>query len=313
MGLDSLTLEEPPSVHQLMQGENTVVNVRSTLREFQNLSLEVAEMSPEISGEVMSASADVSNNCLKLENEILIKISEFKEKLFPPPPPTPTYVPDARESAVAKKEGSFKLEKRRLAKFKGTLREYPTFKKDWQTQMAPKYTDEVQLYELRELVPAKDKIHVEKFLKIDEFWSYMDVEYGNKKELVRDRLAYLRNYRHPKDSRSDAARFQAMYTRFLEVCSDMEKVDSLHLLEHPASIQEFMKLLPTDPRSRYVDYRMVEDEKGTSELTIVKSFMETERKRQKAEQEVSGETSGGSGSGTGNHLSQKNPPAQPSH
>ena len=74
----------------------------------------------------------------------------------------------------------------------------------------------------------------------------MDVEYGNKKELVRDRLAYLRSYKHPKDSKSDADKFHAMYTRFYEVCSDMEKIDSLSLLEHPASLEEFMKLLPTD-------------------------------------------------------------------
>ena len=112
----------------------------------------------------------------------MVKINKFKGELCPP---DPVHTPEASR---ATKEGSFKLEKRRLPKFKGTLREYPTFKKDWQTQMAPKYTDEVQLYELRELVPVKDKIHVEKFLKIEEFCKYMDVKYGNKKELVRDRI-----------------------------------------------------------------------------------------------------------------------------
>ena len=136
--LESLTMEEPPSIHQLGVGENTVINVRGAIRDYMNLSWEVAQMSPEIATEVMNMATNVSSNCKRLENEILIKISEFKEKLYPPPPPTPTYVPDAREGAVAKKEGSFKLEKRRLPKFKGTLREYPTFKKDWQTQMAPK-------------------------------------------------------------------------------------------------------------------------------------------------------------------------------
>ena len=56
-----------------------------------------------------------------------------------------------------------------MPRFGGTLREYPTFKKDWETQVAPIYDDQVQLYELRELVPAKDKVHVKKFNRIDEF------------------------------------------------------------------------------------------------------------------------------------------------
>ena len=44
-----------------------------------------------------------------------------------------------------------------------------------------------------------------------------------------------------------------MYRRFHKVYSNMEKVDSLASLEHPASIQEFMKLLPADYRKKYVE------------------------------------------------------------
>ena len=103
-------------------------------------------MSPEIAGEVMSTSANVSSNCIKLETEILIKISKFKEELYPPPPPTPVYVPDAREGAAVKKSGAFKFEKRTIPKFGGTLREYPTFKKDWITHVAPEFDELAQLY-----------------------------------------------------------------------------------------------------------------------------------------------------------------------
>ena len=49
-------MEEPPSADQLVVGESTVINVRSALRESQVLSLEVADMSPEIAGEVMVTS-----------------------------------------------------------------------------------------------------------------------------------------------------------------------------------------------------------------------------------------------------------------
>ena len=69
----------------------------------------------------------------------------------------------------------------------------------------------------------------------------------------------------------------------------MEKVDSLHLLEHPASIQEFMKLLPTDSMNKYVDHQLAEKEKGTSELETVKTFMVAERRCQKTKQQLAGE------------------------
>ena len=46
---------------------------------------------------------------------------------------------------------------------------------------------------------------------------------------------------------------KGMYQRFHKVYSDMEKVNSLASLEHPASIQEFMKLMPADCRKKYVE------------------------------------------------------------
>ena len=81
----------------------------------------------------------------------------------------------------------------------------------------------------------------------------MDSEYGDEDELVCDRLAYLKQYRHSKEARTDAQKFWAMYERFHEVYSDMEKVDSLAKLDHPASLQEFMKHLPADSQKKYVE------------------------------------------------------------
>ena len=139
-----------------------------------------------------------------------------------------------------------------MPKFGGTLREYPTFRKDWTTQVAPNYDEQAQLYELRGLVPESVKIDVEKFTTMAQFWDFMDTEFGNKNQLVRDRLTHLKAYKHPEGAKSDAEKFHGMYTRFNEVYSNMEKVGSLNLLEHPASIQEFMKLLPDRCLEKYV-------------------------------------------------------------
>ena len=71
----------------------------------------------------------------------------------------------------------------------------------------------------------------------------------------------------------------------------MEKVGSLSLLEHPASIQEFMKLLPAPFMEKYIVFRLAELDKGTLDLEIVKRFMQTERKHQKEMQQLRGEES----------------------
>ena len=106
--------------------------------------------------------------------------------------------------------GAFRFERRSLPKVRGTLREYPTSKKDWISQFAPVYSEEVHLYELRSLVPDRVKVDVEKFSTTAEIWEFMDIEFGDKKELVCDCLAYLRDCKHPKEARSDAQKFQGV-------------------------------------------------------------------------------------------------------
>merc|ERR1712101_55913 len=162
----------------------------------------------------------------------------------------------------------------------------PTFKADWTTQVAPSYDVAAQLYELRGLVPEKVRVNVEKFTTMEQFWTFMDDEFGNKDELVRDRLKYLKEYKHPKDCRSDAQKFHGMFARFNEVYSDMEKVGSLELMNHPASLQEFMSLLPTPCGERYLLFSAAEKVKGTLDLEIARSFMWTERECQKAMQRL---------------------------
>merc|ERR1711888_493815 len=139
-------------------------------------------------------------------------------------------------------------------------------------------------------------------------WDFMDTEFGNKDELVRDRLAYLRNYNHPKEVKSDSQKFHGMYRRFNKVYSDMEKVNSLNLLEHPASIQEFMKLLPVPCMEKYIVFCLAEKKKGTLDLEIVKSFMHEERQHQKEMQQLCGEGSGGGWTG---HSTDAHPAPHP--
>ena len=122
------------------------------------------------------------------------------------------------------------------------------------------------------------------------------------------RLAYLRTYRHPREAKTDFQKFYGMYRRFNEVYSDMKKVDSLNLLEHPASLQEFMKLLPVPCLEKYIVFRLAEKKKGTLDLEIVKSFLHEERQHQKEMQQLLGEGAGGALTG---HSTAAQPPPQP--
>ena len=119
----------------------------------------------------------------QMEHEILVMLNRFKAQ-YPELSPVPVSPPAASTPPASTKVGAFRFERRSLPKFKGTLREYPTFKKDWISQVSPVYSEEAQLYELRSLVPERVKVDVEKFTTIAQFWNFMDVEFGNKKELV---------------------------------------------------------------------------------------------------------------------------------
>ena len=198
-----------------------------------------------------------------MEHEILIKVNKFRSQHPELQSPAADHTSGTSRAAGDNiKAGAFRFKWQTLPKFGGSsLREYPTFKKDWANQVASIYSEEVQLFKLRGLVPEKVRVDVKKFTTTVEFWEFMDVEFGNK-ELVRDCLAYLRNYKHPKEAKTDAQKFQGMYRRFSVVYSGMQKVDSLHLLDHPASIQEFMSLLPADCRKDNTKFLRAEPKRG---------------------------------------------------
>ena len=102
--------------------KHVLVNARVALNEANKQSLELAEMNPDMAAELMGMDATETGSFNKLEKEILIKINKFKT-LYPSLCPAPMHAPAAATATVATKLGSFKLEKRRLPTFQGTLRD----------------------------------------------------------------------------------------------------------------------------------------------------------------------------------------------
>ena len=141
-----------------------LANARATMNSANERSLELAEMGPDIAAEIMDEDARETASFNKLEKEILVQINKHKAYYQGLNPPSSHSSAGGTASTSAR---SFKFEKRMLPKFEGTLKEYPTFKKDWTTHVAPNYDEAAQLYELKTRVPARVRNCVEKFSTMD--------------------------------------------------------------------------------------------------------------------------------------------------
>ena len=79
---DMLNLEKSPSVWLLMMSKNMLVSAWGVMIEANKLSLEVAELRPDIAKDVMDAHAAERSSYDGMEREILIKLDRF-ESLYP--------------------------------------------------------------------------------------------------------------------------------------------------------------------------------------------------------------------------------------
>ena len=179
---DQLNPEELPPAEQLVLTESKLVSARCVMEEANKLALEVAGLKPDIAKEVIDADTAEKSSYYDMEYEILIQVNRFKAQ-YPQLSPVPATPPGTCGTPSASRGGHFRFERRTLPKFGGTLREYPTFRKDWTTRVTPNYDEQAQLYKLRGLVPESVKVDVEKFTTMAQFWEFMDVEFGNKNEL----------------------------------------------------------------------------------------------------------------------------------
>ena len=65
--------------------------------------------------------------------------------------------------------------------------------------MAVAFSEKDQLLNFSNLVPKRARIDLEKFTTMSHFWDYMDSKFRDEDKLMTDRIAYLRNYKHPKE------------------------------------------------------------------------------------------------------------------
>ena len=100
---------------------------RCVIQEASKMALEVAGLNADIAKEVMDIDAAEKVTYNQMEHEILVMLNRHKTQ-YPELNPVPVSPPPASTPPASTKVGAFRFERRSLPKFKGTLREYPTFK-----------------------------------------------------------------------------------------------------------------------------------------------------------------------------------------
>ena len=131
--LRDISQEEVPSSADLMTAEQVLINARVIINSANKQSMELAEMDPDLTTEVLEEDVRETASFNKLEKEVLLLMNKHKayHQSLNPPSSHPA------GGAATTTSRSFKFEKRTLPKFGGTLREYPTFKKDWTSHVLP--------------------------------------------------------------------------------------------------------------------------------------------------------------------------------
>ena len=127
---DQLSLDKPPSAEQLVVGENMLISAQAVMQKANKLSLGVAGLKTDSANDMMDTDAAERSSYNRMEHKILIKVNRFKS-LYPQLSPAADHTSGtSRAPGDSAKIGAFRFERRSLPKFRSTLREYPTFKKD---------------------------------------------------------------------------------------------------------------------------------------------------------------------------------------
>ena len=78
-----------------------------------------------------------------------------------------------------------KFERQSLPSFKsGKLRDYPTFKKDWQEMVTGNFESAQERRLIRNCVPESVRDEVTRMSSMDEIWEFLDDEFGKGRELM---------------------------------------------------------------------------------------------------------------------------------
>ena len=192
-------------------------------------------------------------------------------------------------SGVASRDSSYMYSRRPLPSFGGARRDYPSFRREWQSNVTGKFSAEYELREIKQNTPAEVEPDLKNLKSMEAVWEFLDRKYGRTMELASELINGLHNFKFSNNARSESARFAELDREWTKVYYDLEEVGKLDALNHEPTLTGFAHKLPSvDAKKAYGELRIKmghECRQATpptevSELKIMETFMKAERERQ---------------------------------
>ena len=189
----------------------------------------------------------------------------------------------------ASRDSSYMYSRRPLPSFGGARRDYPSFRREWQSNVTGKFSAEYELREIKQNTPAEVEPDLKNLKAMKDVWEFLDRKFGRTMELASELINGLHNFKFSTKARTESARFAELDREWTKVYYDLEEVDKLDALNHEPTLTGFAHKLPSvDAKKAYGELRIKmghECRQATpptevSELKIMETFMKAERERQ---------------------------------
>ena len=192
---------------------------------------------------------------------------------------------------------TYMYQRRPMPKFDGQKRNYPAFKREWQTGITGKFDADFEVREIKHNVPSEVEPDVKNLTTMAAVWEVLDARYGMVMELTKELISGLQCLTFSKQATNNSLKFLEMHNEWVKVYTDLEQVGKLSVLDHEPTLCTLAKQLPSeDSKMRYTQLRLLrmadndravaraaegEEPVGVlSPLDIMNEFMRSERKIQ---------------------------------
>ena len=192
-------------------------------------------------------------------------------------------------AGVSSRDSSYMYSRRPLPSFAGARRDYPSFRREWQSNVTGNFSVEYELREIKQNCPAEVEPDLKNLKAMKGVWEFLDRKYGRTMELASELINGLHNFKFSNKAKSESARFAELDREWTKVYYDLEEVDKLSALDHEPTLARFAHKLPSDETKKaYGVLRIKMDHEcrnanpptEVSELKVMKAFMKAERERQ---------------------------------
>ena len=208
-------------------------------------------------------------------------------------------VPEVAAANNRNRMGSdtYMYQRRPMPKFDGQKRNYPAFKREWQTGITGRFDADYEVREMKLNVPVEVEPDIKNLTTMVEVWGVLDSRYGKVMELTKELISDLQCFTFSKQATTSSAKFLELHREWVKVYSDLQQIDRLSVLDHEPTLCTLAKQLPSDDsKMRYTKLRLRRMEENEdilghligdaepvgvlSNLDIMNEFMRKERELQ---------------------------------